>query len=67
DGLSFNWWFQVFPDDGQLPEITAVTASKAVFTIPSDASGRTFHLVCEVHDDGSFNLVSYRRIIITVE
>ena len=67
DGLSFNWWFQVFPDDGPLPGITDASASKAVFTVPSDASGRTFHLVCEVHDDGTFNLASYRRIIITVD
>ena len=66
DTLSFEWWFQVFPDDGPLPEIVDAAASKAVFTIPSDASGRTFQLVCEVHDDGAFNLVSYRRIIITV-
>ena len=67
DALSFNWWFQVFPDDGPLPGITDASASKVVFTVPSDASGRTFHLVCEVHDDGTFNLASYRRIIITVD
>ena len=67
DALSFEWWFQVFPDDDPLPEIADVTASKAVFTVPSDAAGRTFHLVCEVHDDGAFNLVSYRRVIITVQ
>ena len=67
DALSFEWWFQVFPDDDPLPEIADVTASRAVFTVPSDASGRTFHLVCEVHDDGAFNLVSYRRVIITVQ
>ena len=67
DALSFNWWFQVFPDDGPLPGITDASASKAVFTVPSDASGRTFHLVCEVHDDGTFNLAFYRRIIITVD
>ena len=67
DGLNFGWWFQVFPDDGPLPEIEDAGASKAVFTIPSDASGRQFHLVCEVHDDGPFSLVSYRRIIISVQ
>ena len=67
DGLSFDWWFQRFPDDGALPEIGGSDSPKAVVEIPGDAAGRTLHLVCEVHDDGPFSLVSYRRIIINVE
>lgn len=67
DGLSFEWWFQRFPDDAALPEIGGSDSPKAVVGIPGDAAGRTLHLVCEVHDDGPFALVSYRRIIITVE
>ena len=67
DGLRFEWWFQQFPDDGALPQIGGSDSPKADFGIPADASGRKLHLVCEVHDDGPFNLVSYRRIIITVE
>ena len=43
------------------------TASKIQFKPSSDDSGRQFHLICEVHDDGPFSLVSYRRIIITVD
>ena len=67
DGLRFEWWFQRFPDDGALPEIGGSDSPKAVVGIPGDAAGRTLHLVCEVHDDGPFSLVSYRRIIINVE
>ena len=67
DGLRFEWWFQVFPDETALPEIAGADSPKAVIEIPGDAAGRQLHLVCEVHDDGPFNLVSYRRIIITVD
>ena len=67
DNLTFEWWFQLFPEDGHLPEISDATASKISFRIPDDAAGRRLHLVCEVHDSGSFNLVAYRRLIITVK
>ena len=29
--------------------------------------GKIFGLICEVHDDGPFHLVAYRRIIIVIE
>ena len=67
DGLRFEWWFQQFPDDGALPQIGGSDSPEVDFGIPANAAGRKLHLVCEVHDDGPFNLVSYRRIIITVE
>ena len=67
DGLRFEWWFQEFPEDGVLPDIADTETPKAVFTVPSDAACRQFHLICEVHDDGPFNLVSYRRVIISVD
>ena len=63
DALTFDWW--------QQPEIgTAMLAlapsdqSVITVTIPADAAGQTIHLICEVHDNGPFHLVSYRRIII---
>ncbi len=67
DELYFDWWFQIFPDDGPLPEISDPTAQKISFRIPDDVAGRQLHLVCEVHDGGNFNLVAYRRLIITVK
>ena len=66
DALRFEWWFQEFPDGSVLPEISCADSAQAIVVIPDDAAGRRFHLVCEVHDDGPFSLVSYRRIIITV-
>ena len=68
DGLHFDWWFQEFPGQDALPKLTHADKSKAAITIPANATpGQQFHLVCEVHDDGPFNLVAYRRIIVTVE
>ena len=67
DGLNFEWWLQKFPDDAALPQIDGADSPTAVVGIPGDAAGRQLHLVCEVHDDGPFTLVSYRRIIISVE
>ena len=65
DNLHFSWW--------QQPEIGTATAvvdnvKKPVTTvvIPADAAGQTLHFVCEVHDDGPFRLVAYRRIIVIV-
>ena len=66
DGLTFLWW--------QQPEIgtTKVTIDQtdqpiATVRIPADTKGDTVHLVCEVHDDGPFHLVAYRRIIIAIK
>jgi len=79
DALRFEWWFQEFPsvtppdapaEDqmGTLPTIAEPATPVAAFTIPADAApGQQYHLVCEVHDTGSFTLPAYRRIIITVE
>ena len=65
DGLTFLWW--------QQPEIgtTKVTIDRpdqpiATVRIPADTKRDTIHLICEVHDDGPFHLVAYRRIIIVI-
>lgn len=65
DGLSFSWWQQ--PEIGKTKvAIDQSDQSIATINIPTDASGDTIHIICEVHDDGPFHLVSYRRIIISV-
>ena len=65
DGLSFSWWQQ--PEIGKTKvAINQSDQSIATINIPTDASGDTIHIICEVHDDGPFHLVSYRRIIISV-
>ena len=66
DALSFLWWQQ--PEIGtKAVVIDQKDQSVATVRIPADAAGQALHLVCEVHDDGPFRLVAYRRIIISVE
>ena len=69
DDLTFNWWQQ--PEIGTATlGISISTAARqgdvALIKIPDDAAPTTCHAICEVHDNGLFHLVSYRRIIIQV-
>ena len=66
DSLSFRWWQQ--PEIGTAKlAITGDETPTASVYIPAEAQGQTLHVICEVHDNGPFRLVSYRRIIITVK
>lgn len=68
DALRFSWWFQQFPDEKVYPDLSGADKAKISVQVPAKApSGHKYHLVCEVHDDGPFELVAYRRIIITVD
>ena len=67
DKLSFRWWQQPEIGSSTLDIAIGESAAKANVRIPVDAAGQKLHLVCEVHDDGAFTLVGYRRIIIEVE
>ena len=64
DDLTFNWWFQEFPDQTVYPTIDNPTADKIRITFPEDSDINTYQLVCEVHDNGPFQLTAYRRILI---
>ena len=64
DKLTFKWW--VLPEAGSYaPTITLAnsSSSKLTLTVPADSAGKTFHIICEVTDNGTPNLTSYRRII----
>ena len=65
DAIDFQWWQQ--PEIGTA-KLTIGDAEHAVTTVnvPADAKGQTLHLVCEVYDQGAFNLRSYQRIIIVI-
>ena len=77
DALSFLWWQQ--PEKQRVGEgtsgkpgaillhIDGAGQEKASIHIPADAKGCQFHIICEVHDNGPFHLVAYRRVIIRVE
>ncbi len=62
DSLTYHWWVQpeTLNDD---VIISNSDSSKATLTVPSNAAGKSFHVICEVTDNGVHNLSSYRRII----
>ncbi len=63
DHLAFHWWQQ--SENGTATvAIDDAESSVATVRVPADAEGKVLHLVCEVHDDGPFHLVAYRRVII---
>lgn len=68
DRLDFLWWQQLEASTYAHPvDISHVDGSSVRISVPPDASGKTIHIVCEVHDSGPFRLVAYKRIILDVE
>ncbi len=66
DQLTFKWW--IMPEAGTYKgnvTIQNVNTDKITINIPSDSTGKTIHIICEVTDSGEPTLTSYRRIIIT--
>jgi hypothetical protein len=64
DQLSFKWW--ILPEAGTYSEeikLNNAETSAVTLTIPTEAAGKTFHLICEVTDNGSPSLTGYRRIV----
>ena len=64
DKLTFKWW--ILPEAGTYTgTITLVktNSSRVTVNVPSDSVGRSFHVICEVTDNGTPNLTSYRRVI----
>ncbi|SDM47456.1 Protein of unknown function [Catalinimonas alkaloidigena] len=65
DPLTYRWW--VLTQAGTYPgevTLTDTNASQITLQIPTDAAGKSFHLICEVTDKGTPVLTSYRRIIL---
>ncbi|WP_162055423.1 hypothetical protein [Pontibacter pamirensis] len=65
DRLAYKWW--VLPEAGSYEQeitLSATSSSRITVQIPSDAAGKSFHVICEVTDNGTYPLTGYRRIII---
>ncbi len=64
DSLKFNWWIlSAAGTYDRAVEISGGSTSIATINVPSGSAGKTFHVICEVTDDGTHNLSGYRRII----
>lgn len=64
DNLTFKWW--VLTEAGtyaQHVNISNRNSRVVEIDVPPQSAGKSFHVICEVIDDGEHNLTSYRRII----
>jgi hypothetical protein len=68
DALTYSWSFYDEPSsyDGSV-KIDGSSSSSVTVTIPSDAAGKSIHVILELHDAGSPSLYAYRRVIIDVK
>jgi hypothetical protein len=66
--LLYKWIFYDEPSsyNGSVTIKNNNTSSVKV-EIPKDAGGKTIHIILEIHDNGSPNLYTYRRMIINVK
>ncbi|QEG21606.1 DUF1593 domain-containing protein [Mariniblastus fucicola] len=64
DELRFKWWVQGDAGDysGKV-ELSGSDTHEVTVEVPAAAAGRSFHVICEVTDNGTHNLSSYRRVI----
>lgn len=65
DALHFSWW--ILPEAGSFAgevPLVAADSSRAVLQIPAAAAGSTIHMICEVTDEGTPRLTSYRRVVL---
>jgi hypothetical protein len=65
DTLAYEWFVyrEVGTYEGQAT-LTSASSPRAVLRIPSDAGGRTLHVVLAVRDSGTPPLAAYRRVIV---
>lgn len=64
DSLQYKWF--VIQEAGSFPQevlLLNATSSMVTVQIPDNAKNKTFHLICEVTDNGTPALKAYRRII----
>ncbi len=65
--LGFSWY--QYPEAGTFPktvELAGASTERCHLVAPSVKRPETLHIILEVRDDGSPNLVAYRRAILTI-
>ena len=68
DSLVYAWSFYKDPSSCKVSvSIENESSQSASVVVPSDAGGKTIHIILELHDNGSPNLYAYRRVIIDVQ
>lgn len=67
NNLHYNWY--VYEEPGTYKGVVEIESDKqgmCVLHIPEDATGKNFHLILELNDDGVPSLTGYRRFVIYV-
>ncbi|MDB5310182.1 MAG: hypothetical protein JWO38_4384 [Gemmataceae bacterium] len=67
DRLTYRWF--VYPEAGTYGKAVRLTDSEtetASLTVPSDATGKTIHVILELTDRGSPGLTRHRRAVLSV-
>ncbi len=68
NALTYSWSFYQEPSSyAGTVKIENSSSSTATVSIPSDAGGKSIHVILELNDNGSPNLYAYRRVIINVQ
>ncbi len=65
DALVYSWYVYEEPSTGKV-KIEHADLKDCIVKIPENSEGTVVHIILEVTDNGSPNLTSYRRIIISV-
>ncbi|MCF8335175.1 MAG: DUF1593 domain-containing protein [Bacteroidales bacterium] len=65
DDLTCSWWIMAEAGTytGEI-NISDNNSNRITLEVPSDAAGKSFHVICEVTDNGTHPLTGYRRIIV---
>jgi hypothetical protein len=64
--LSYEWW--IYKEAGTYKgdvSINNASSKKAIVRIPDDATGKSIHVILTMRDNGSPQLTTYRRIVIS--
>ena len=65
--LEFTWW--TYPEAGsnlQCPALDNHTTPEVSFVVPYGEAGADLHLICEITDNGTPSLSSYRRVVVRI-
>ncbi|MGB8704914.1 MAG: nucleoside hydrolase-like domain-containing protein, partial [Gillisia sp.] len=68
DKLNYNWF--IYQEPGTYNGTVTIednSTSGCKIIVPSDAPGKTIHLILEIADNGNPSLTAYRRIVISVD
>jgi hypothetical protein len=65
DNLTCRWFQYAEAGNGRSVTISKTNNDTITFQAPNEP-GKTIHIILELRDDGKPNLLSYRRVVVTI-